>query len=109
MEQEIKIVNPKKEAFKFYLTYLALGIVWIILSDTLLARFIDDWDKVKNFSIIKDIIFVTFTAVIFTIIYVQKIILSNKSLTDITNAYDNINLIEEELAQQYENTKKTNM
>lgn len=69
-EAERNKSTASRKSMKITLIYLAIGMVWILLTDKLAERLFSEYSQMQTFSLVKGLLYVTITAVVlFFLIY----------------------------------------
>lgn len=101
--------------FKITLTYMFVGILWIVYSDKLLNMMITNKDIVNKIQTIKGVIYVFLTALLIYLLMVKSFekirYLSKESISryeELEAAYEELNAMQYALQDQYDEIQKSN-
>jgi len=95
-------INPKKEAFYVTLTYLIIGVLWILFSDALVNLLVKDPELLILIQLIKGWMYVVLTGVyLYSLIYYRVSLLKNAT-DEIHQGYANLAAMHEEIIEKEE-------
>jgi len=101
-------MKPRTEALKIALIYGIIGALWILYSDALLERLVNDLALFRVLQTIKGWFFVAVSAILIYLLIHNKMKMLEKAINRITEGYEELSgaheelvAIEEELRQQY--------
>ena len=100
--------QPWYESFVIMLKYVAIGILWITLSDKLVSYIVKDAEKLKVIQLYKGWIYVLITGAIFFLIVKKVLTLYLKSIDKILAGYEELFMAHEELMAMNEDLTSMN-
>lgn len=102
-------INPYFESIKISAIYGVIGVLWILLSDSLLSKLITDIDLYKKIATYKGWVYVVITMILIFSLVFRRIFLFKKAIEKIAINFKKLNTnheelvaLEEELRQQFE-------
>lgn len=104
-------INPKRESLKITIKYGIYGVLWIILSDRILALLVEDTEKYMRYQTFKGWFYVFFTMLLLYILIYNRLKIIKESNDTLINTYTEIKSINHELLKtktELEYTKKLN-
>lgn len=106
-------LHPYSEAAKISVIYGLAGLIWILFSDELLSRIVNNIDMYKKIATYKGWTFVAVTVILIYSLILNRLLLLDKALNEIDNKFEELSsaneeliALEEELRQQYEESEK---
>ncbi len=109
-----KDIKPQRESFKISITYVIIGAVWILLSDSILSFFVQDTIIFAELQTYKGWFYVIISGVIFCFIINKRMMLFKDAMMRVLEGYEELNstqeeliAMDEELNEQYNELKKT--
>lgn len=99
------VINPVKTALKLSLVYIAIGIIWILLSDRLLELLIKDMRQLHLLQTYKGCLYIFITGA-FLFLRVKKSLVRIQLISGkLSESYEELNLAYEELIAAKEDLK----
>lgn len=105
LKQKIK---PGLEALKIIFIYLAMGFVWVLLSDTVLDFLVKDDELFSHIQLYKGWFYVLITGAIFFSIIKKRLKLYEKSIDTILLGYEELDVAHEEMTAMNEELMEQN-
>ena len=99
-------VHPHREAFKIALAYGMVGAIWILLSDEILSRIINNHQIYKKIEVYKGWFYVFATMLMVYILIRNRLILLESAMKKVYEGYGELVSLEEEIKQQFEELEK---
>jgi len=85
-DKKNKIMGPKMEALRFSLIYLSLGLLWILLSDRILAVFVRDFEVYSHLQLYKGWFYVFITTILIYILLLKRGVIIREAFDDLKKA-----------------------
>ncbi len=108
-----KQVRPKRTSIKITAIYLVLGILWILISDSILEEIITEHQLLRTIETFKGIAFVVITGIILYYLIYRKLFALKRAIDNMYMAYEELSEthaervgVEEELRQQFDELEK---
>src|SRR5690554_1947458 len=79
-------MGPKMEALRFSLIYLSLGLLWILLSDRILAVFVRDFEVYSHLQLYKGWFYVFITTILIYILLLKRGVIIREAFDDLKKA-----------------------
>jgi diguanylate cyclase (GGDEF)-like protein/PAS domain S-box-containing protein len=102
-------INPGVESVKIAGIYGVVGLLWILISDKVLAKIVTDVEVYAQFETYKGTAYVVLMMILIFVLVFRKLILLKKAVKHIINNFEELNAsheelvaLEEELRQQFE-------
>ena len=80
---EKKRLDPTRETLRIIMTYLIIGILWILFSDYILSQIIQDIERFRTLQLYKGWIYVIASGAVFYLIILKRIRLFSKAISHI--------------------------
>ncbi|MBC8062150.1 MAG: EAL domain-containing protein [Clostridiaceae bacterium] len=90
-------IQPYSEALRIALIYGTVGALWILLSDKILTKVVNNLDAYERLSIYKGWAYVVVTMILVCLLVVKRVTLFEKAIKEIYSNYEELNSSNEEL------------
>lgn len=102
-------LSPKSEAFKVIAVYVAVGFLWILLSDNIIRSLVENPDYRSKIEVYKGWAYVIITGMIFYGIILRRLYMFQEvtniaigSYNELGSAYEELVAMESEISDQYD-------
>lgn len=85
-DKKNKIMGPKMEALRFSLIYLSLGLLWILLSDRILAVFVRNFEVYSHLQLYKGWFYVFITTILIYLLLLKREVIIREAFDDLKKA-----------------------